>query len=110
MYRSTDQIISRIFVALSLLVLAYWLYSGVVWVWNWYVESGGYSSSWWPDIGHFLWDNLSIVIALYAVICLQASGLAEMKFNNNFLKAFGLALVLTPPLMMAVYGHRNNGE
>jgi hypothetical protein len=37
---------------------------------------------------------------------LQASGLAELKYGKNFLKAFGLALILTPPVMMVVYGHK----
>ncbi len=101
-----DQAVSRVFIVLSILILAYWLYLGVVWLWEWYVSMDGYSSAWWPIIGSFLWRNMSIVVAIYALICLQASGLAELKFNKIFLKAFGLSLILTPPGMMIVYGHR----
>ncbi len=101
-----DKAISRIFFLFSMLILLYWIYSGCVWLWDWYFSSGGYSSDWWPAIGRFLLDNLSIVIALYAIACLQTAGLAELKFNNHFLKAFGLALILTPPIMMIAYGHR----
>ncbi|MEE2876458.1 MAG: hypothetical protein VX822_01570 [Candidatus Neomarinimicrobiota bacterium] len=32
--------------------------------------------------------------------------IAKLKFNKNFLKAFVLALILTPPIMMGVYGHK----
>ena len=103
-----DKAISRVFTLFSVLIILYWLYSGCVWLWDWYFSSGGYSPEWWPAIGHFLVDNLSIVIVVYALACLQSAGLAELKFNNHFLKAFGLALVLTPPLMMLAYGHRKH--
>jgi hypothetical protein len=42
----------------------------------------------------------------YGIISLQVSGLAELKFGKNFIKAFYLALLITPPMMMIVYGHR----
>ncbi len=102
----TDQAVSRVLFLFSLMILIYWIYSGCAWVWNWYIDSGGYSSSWWGSVGRFLWENLSIVIAIYAIICLQSSGLAELKYNKSFMKAFGLALILTPPGMMIAYGHR----
>ncbi len=105
---SKDKAISRVFTLFSVLILLYWLYSGGVWLWNWYFDSGGYSSEWWPAVGRFLLNNLSIVIAIYAIVCLQTAGLAELKFNNHFLKAFGLAFILTPPIMMIAYGHRKH--
>ena len=107
---TTDKAISRIFFLFSMLILLYWIYSGSVWLWEWYAESEGYSSDWWPIVGRFLLDNLSIVIALYAIACLQTAGLAELKFNNHFLKAFSLALILTPPIMMIIYGHRDHAK
>ncbi|MFH1851969.1 MAG: hypothetical protein ABIA75_06455 [Candidatus Neomarinimicrobiota bacterium] len=102
----TDKAVSRVLMLFSALILIYWLISAGIWLWDWYAGSGGYSANWWPAVGQFLLDNLSIVVAVYAIICLQVSGLAELKFNKNFLKALGLALVLTPPVMMIVYGHR----
>ncbi|NQT97121.1 MAG: hypothetical protein HQ562_05205 [Candidatus Marinimicrobia bacterium] len=107
---TTDKAISRVFTLFSVLILLYWLYSGGAWLWDWYFSSGGYSSDWWPIVGRFLLDNLSIVIALYAIACLQTAGLAELKFNNHFLKAFSLALILTPPIMMIIYGHRDHAK
>ncbi len=104
--KAKDNIISRIFSIGILCILIYWCYKGIVWIWNWYFDSGGYTSQWWPDLGGFLWRNISIVVVIYGIACLQASGLAELKFRKNFLKAFGLALILTPPGMMIVYGHK----
>lgn len=101
-----DQRLSRLFMVASLLILGYWAYLGLAWVWDWYQDSGGYTTQWWPDLGRFLWRNLSIVVAVYGIACLQASGLAELKYGKNFLLAFILALVLTPPGMMIAYGHR----
>ena len=57
-------------------------------------------------IWEFCKTNLSILIVIYGLMSLQASGLAELKYGKNFLKAFGLALILTPPVMMVVYGHK----
>ncbi len=104
---NTDHKISRVFILFSVSILGYWAYNGIISVWEWYGSTGGYSSSWWPDLGRYLWKNISIVVVIYAIICLQASGLAELKFKKNFLKALGLSILLTPPVMMIVYGRRN---
>ncbi|MFC1581559.1 hypothetical protein ACFL3L_01510 [Candidatus Neomarinimicrobiota bacterium] len=101
-----DLIISRLFRVLIVIVLGYWCYSGVTWLWSWYISGSGYSSAWWGAIGEFLWQNISIVIALYGIACMQASGLVELVNRKSYLKAFGLSLILTPPGMVLVYGHK----
>jgi hypothetical protein len=105
-----DVIISRLIRVTIVLILLYWGYSGIIWVWNWYTSSGGYSSSWWIETGRFLWRNASIVIALYGIACMQASGLVELLNRKSYLKAFGLSLILTPPGMMLVYGHKKDND
>jgi hypothetical protein len=57
------------------LILLYWAYEGAVWVLNWYLDSGGYTSDWWSGIGKFLLRNISIVVVVYGLACMQASGL-----------------------------------
>ncbi len=103
---NNDKSISRVLFIISALIILYWLFSGCIWVWDWYQDSGGYTAEWWGDVGRFLWNNLSIVIAVYTLICLQAAGLAELRHNKSFMRAFGLALALTPPVMMIAYGRR----
>ncbi len=102
-----DMTISRILRIVIGLILLYWAYEGLVWAWHWYLGSGGYRSDWWSGIGKFLLRNISIVVVIYGVACMQVSGLAELKFGKNYLKAFGLALILTPPIMMVVYGKKS---
>ena len=103
-----DNLISRFLFMAIAGIIAYWLIKGGIWVWNWYDASGGYSSQWWPDLWAFLIRNISIVAVIYGMACMQASGLAELKFRKNFLVALSLAFLLTPPVMMLVYGKRKN--
>lgn len=103
---SRDNIISRFLFLIIAGIILYWLGSGVVWVWNWYFTSGGYTHEWWPRLGSYLLRNISIVLVIYGLACMQASGLAELKFRKNFIVALMLALVLTPPVMMLIYGKR----
>ncbi len=105
-----DITISRILRIAIGLILLYWAYEGAVWALNWYLDSGGYTSDWWSGISKFLLRNISIVVVVYGLACMQASGLAELKFGKNYLKAFGLALILSPPIMMAVYGHKSENQ
>ncbi|MEE9190555.1 MAG: hypothetical protein V3U16_07275 [Candidatus Neomarinimicrobiota bacterium] len=105
-----DMTISRILRIVIGLILLYWTFEGVAWVWSWYLDSGGYTSEWWSGIGKFLLRNISIIVVIYGVACMQVSGLAELKFGKNYLKAFGLALILSPPIMMAVYGKKSEDQ
>ena len=101
-----DIIFSRLIRIMIIIVLLYWCYNGVVWIWSWYVSGSGYSSSWWGAIGKFLWQNISIVIALYGIACMQTSGFVELINRKSYLKAFGLSLILTPPGMILAYGRK----
>lgn len=103
---SSDNIISRFLILIIVAVIGYWAVLGGIWVWDWYFRTGGYTADWWPRLGAFLWRNIGIVMALYGIACVQASGVAELKFRKNFLVALLLAFLLTPPLMMGVYGRR----
>ena len=97
MKRDPDQIIPRVILLICLAILIYWIWNGLAWLWHWYLaveESPG--TTVWQEIWRFIKDNISVIVLLYGFICLQASGLAEMKFRKSFLTAFSLAICLTP--------------
>lgn len=99
-----DRIYSNIFFIPALLIVVYWIIKGLIKLYNWLSELPAYNSGWWVSIGNFCLSNLSIIIMIYIIICLQVAGVAEFKFKKNFLKAFLLGLVITPPIMMAAWG------
>jgi hypothetical protein len=88
-------------------IVLYWISTGLITLWDWLVSLGPYQASWWVSLGKFLWRNFGIVFIIYVIICLQVSGIVEFLFRKNFIKAFLLAIVLTPPVMMVVYGHKS---
>ena len=100
-----DYLFSVIIGAVTAVIAGIMIWNGLTWLWNWFSVAGGESSVW-LAIWEFCKTNLSILIVIYGLMSLQASGLAELKYGKNFLKAFGLALILTPPVMMVVYGHK----
>ena len=100
-----DYLFSVIIGAVTAVIAGIMTWNGLTWLWNWFSVVGGESSEW-LAIWEFCKTNLSILIVIYGLMSLQASGLAELKYGKNFLKAFGLALILTPPVMMVVYGHK----
>ncbi len=102
-----DRALSRIMAVFVALLLGSLVWKGCLWAWDWYgtLESGGDA---WASVWEVLKQNLSVVVLVYGMMCLQASGVAELKFNRSFLKAFALALILTPPVMMGVYGHKKD--
>ena len=102
-----DLIFSRILILGILAILLPWIWDGLVWLWNWYQGYSASDANAWHDLGAFLWRNISVVLILYTIICLQVAGLAEFKFNKNFVPAFFLSLLITPPIMMAVYGRHS---
>ncbi len=104
-----DFILARLLILASLVILLPWLWSGLVWMWHWYQGYATPDANPWTDLGAFLLKNLSVVIIIYSIIGLQVAGIAEFKYNKNFLPAFLLALVITPPLMLVVYGRRKRG-
>jgi len=106
MSEQLDKRISKILFTVSGAIVLYWLVKGLIWLYNWFVSLPAYSAGWWPALGHFCLNNLSIIIVLYLIICLQVAGLAEFRFRKNFLKAFLLGIVITPPGMLLAWGRK----
>lgn len=107
MKRDPEKILPRVFIFAILAILIYWIWNGFQWLWEWYVYVGASSNTTvWHEIWVFIKENLSIIVVLYGIVALQSAGLAELKFDKPFLLSFGLALCLTPPVMMGVYGHK----
>jgi len=103
-----DKIFSNIFFIPTILIVIYWIITGLIKLYNWISGLSSYNSGWWLSIGNFCLSNLSIIIVIYIIICLQAAGIAEFKFRKNFLKAFFLGLIMTPPVMIAAWGRKRN--
>ncbi len=107
MKKDPDTIIPRILLLISLMIILYWIWGGLGWLWEWYTSvSESPNTTVWQEIWIFIKDNLSVIVLVYGIACLQAAGLAEMKFHKNFLKAFFLAICVTPPIMMGTFGRR----
>ncbi|HDP66905.1 MAG TPA: hypothetical protein ENN20_00210 [Candidatus Marinimicrobia bacterium] len=96
MNREIDQKISRIIMIVIAGILLYWLYNLGVLVIDWLGSIGQMDSSRWLQFGHFCVKNISIILMVYVIICLQAAGIAEFRYRKNFVKAFFLAIGLTP--------------
>jgi len=107
--KNVDVFVSRVLMIAVILIVTTWIWSGLVWLWDWFATTSG-TGSVWSEIWDFCKQNVSIFVVVYGLVCLQISGISELKFEKNFLKAFVLAIVLTPPIMMAVYGHKKNKE
>ncbi|MCK4296015.1 MAG: hypothetical protein KAX28_05090 [Candidatus Marinimicrobia bacterium] len=103
-----DKIFSRIFFIPALLIIIYWIIKGLIKLYNWLSGLPAYNSGWWLSIGNFCLNNLSIIIVIYVIICLQVAGVAEFKLKKNFLKAFFLGLIMSPPVMIAAWGRKRN--
>jgi len=106
----SDKHLSKALFLISGGIVVYWLIKGLVKLYHWFVDLPAYSNGWWLVIGRFCINNLSIIIVVYLVICLQVAGIAEFKYKKNFLKAFLLAIVMTPPLMMVIWGRKTQPE
>lgn len=101
-----DKRIAMVFLLPTLGIVLYWLFLGLKWLMRWLADLPPYDAGWWVSLGHFLWRNISIVLVVYVVLCLQAAGIAEFRYKRNFMAAFFLGICLTPPVMMVVYGKR----
>jgi hydrophobe/amphiphile efflux-3 (HAE3) family protein len=62
--------------------------------------------TWWTATLDVLRRNWGIALAVYVMISLNAAGIAEFKFRRPFALAFAMALPMTPPLMLALWGRR----
>lgn len=106
MNEQLDKRISKLLFAISGAIVLYWLIKGLIWLYHWFIGLTSFSSNWWASLGQFCLHNLSIIIVVYLIICLQVAGIAEFRFKKNFLKAFLLGIMITPPLMMIIWGRR----
>ena len=106
MNEKRDKIISKFFLIPAGAIVLYWIVNGIIELVKWFATLPHYSSQWWIAIGNFCSTNLSIIVIAYIFICLQVSGIAEFKYRKNFLKSFILATIITPPLMMLIWGKR----
>ena len=106
MSEQLDKRISKILFAVSGAIVLYWLVKGIIWLCEWFAGLPAYSAGWWEPLGQFCLNNLSIIVVIYLVICLQVAGVAEFRFRKNFLKAFLLGIVITPPGMLIAWGRK----
>ncbi|MDD5765702.1 MAG: hypothetical protein PHW79_05600 [Candidatus Marinimicrobia bacterium] len=97
-----DKIISRIILAISGGILIYWCYRLIVWLIRWMNDFQFQSAGGWNSFGVFCLDNLSIILVIYVVICLQIAGVVEFRFRKSFIKAFFLGIFMTPPIMLII--------
>ena len=102
----SDKLLACSVAAPALAIVLYWAYLGIQKLVEWIGSLGAYQPQWWSMIGKFCLNNLSILLVIYTIICLQVAGIAELRFRKNFLKAFLLAIAMTPPLMMTAWGCR----
>tara|TARA_B100000315_G_scaffold195807_2_gene186781 strand:- start:8388 stop:8729 length:342 start_codon:yes stop_codon:yes gene_type:complete len=104
-HKKLDSILSRIILIFIVLTVGFWLWSFIQ---SLVESSAGQRNTFdvsWVEIIGFCKKYITILLVAYGFICVQISGIAELKYEKNFLKAFMLSIILTPPVMMAVYGH-----
>lgn len=99
----TDKKIALALFLPSVMIVVYWIIKGLIKLYNWFVSLPDYSSAWWNSLGSFCINNLSIIIIVYLIICLQVAGIAEFRFKKNFIKAYLFGIIMTPPIMMIVW-------
>ena len=72
---------------------------------DWYTATAA-ATGFWTALWELIKDNPSIAAALYVLGCLNSAGVAEFKFGKNFVRAFLLALPLTPFIMIGAWARR----
>ncbi|MFH1213167.1 MAG: hypothetical protein V1681_03710 [Candidatus Neomarinimicrobiota bacterium] len=95
-----DRTISRILLAISGGILTYWIFRIAMWSVRWLSNFSISTAGSWHDPGNFCLDNLSIILVVYVIICLQVAGVVEFRFRKSFIKAFFLGIFVTPPIML----------
>lgn len=99
-----DRRLSRLLLLCAAVVAAFILWDVGLALWAWVATWPAFGAAWWSSFLAWLADYAGVVAAVYTMTCINAAGLAELKHGRRFLVALGLALVLTPPVMMAAYG------
>jgi len=97
-----DKIIARGFLAIAGGILIYWLYELIAWLVRWLNSAGGAAAGIGINFGEFCLNNLSIILVVYVIICLQIAGIVEFRQRKSFTGAFFLGIILTP-IFMLVY-------
>lgn len=92
--------VARLILLISGGILIYWIYRLITVLVRWLGHFKFQAAGGWSALGNFCWANLSIILVVYVIICLQIAGVVEFRFRRNFLKAFFLGLLMTPPIMV----------
>ena len=71
----------------AVIIVIIMIWNGLTWLWSWFSTAGD-NGSVWLAIWDFCKANLSILIVIYGLISLQASGLAELKFGKKLPEGF----------------------
>jgi|GEM_PF-798808 len=94
-----DKNIARLILAISGGIVIYWLFRLSVWLIHWLINSSLQTAGMWTNFGGFCLNNLSIILVVYVIICLQIAGVMEFRYRRNFTQAFFLGIILTPVFM-----------
>lgn len=95
-----DKIIARGFLAISCGILVYWFYELIIWLIHWLGNTSGHAAGMGMNFGGFCLNNLSIILVVYVIICLQIAGIVEFRQRKSFTGAFFLGIILTPIFML----------
>jgi len=104
-----DRIISRIILVFSGGIVIYWIYRLIGWLIRWWSNFQFQTAGGWNGFGAFCLDNLSIILVVYVIICLQIAGVVEFRQRKSFMKAFFLGIFMTPPIML-IYMKKHGSE
>ena len=103
--KNLDSILSRIITIFIVMIVSFWLWDVIQSLVEASVGQSNFFNVSWAEIIGFCKKYVTILLVAYGFICVQISGIAELKYEKKFFKAFMLSIILTPPVMMAVYGY-----
>jgi len=101
-----DRRLSRVVLVGLVAVVGYYVWLGAGWLVDWIATWPPYGPVWWSNLAAWAGDWAGVVVVVYTVLCVNAAGVAELKLRKPFLKALGLALLLTPPVMIGAWARR----
>lgn len=105
-----DKKIARLFLMVSSGILIYWIYQLIVWSVKWFSNFNFQTAGTWSSFGGFCLNNLSIILVIYVIICLQIAGVVELRYRRNFTEAFYLGIFTTPIIMLIFMKRRNKSN
>ena len=104
MSERTDRRIAGALSIPSIGIILYLLAKGLAGLWHGLSQVTAYNPDWWPQIGHFCVANLSVLIVIYLLICVQIAGIIELRWKRNFIKVFLMCVFLTPVGTLLFHG------